>query len=325
MTVSVQPRPLTYSHTIGLLALTGKGFSNPVDACVASNGLVYVLNRSNAFQAPMGAVRVTICSLDEEYVSQFGGFGEDDGGFVWPTSIARDSQGHTYVSDEHRHDVQVFNRDHEFVRKFGGLGTGDGQLNRPSGLATDANDNLFVVDHMNNRIQKFGPDGAFITKWGTQGKDAGQFNLPWGITTDKQGNVYVADWRNDRIQKFTNDGEYISTIGSSGSGLGQLSRPSNVGVDDKGNVYVTDWGNERVVVFSDLGHPLTTITGDATMSKWGAEYLAANFELTEGRKIMTDGSAEKRMFGPTAVEIDDAGHVIVVDSCRHRLQIYTRG
>ncbi len=324
MVVSVQPRPLRYSHTIGLLALTGKGFSNPVDAAVAGNGLIYVLNRSNAFQAPMGAVRVTICTLDEEYVSQFGGFGEGDGGFIWPTSIARDTHGNCYVSDEHRHDVQVFNRDHEFVRKFGGLGSGDGQLNRPSGLATDGNDNLFVVDHMNYRIQKFSPDGTPITKWGSAGSDAGQFNLPWGICTDSTGNVYVADWRNDRVQKFTNDGEYISTIGSSGSGLGQLHRPANVGVDDRGNVYVADWGNERVAVFNELGFPLTVITGDATMSKWGTEFLGANPELTNGRKIMTDGSAEKKMFGPTAVEVDEQGHVIVVDSCRHRLQIYER-
>jgi len=324
MVVSVQPRPLKYSHTMGLLALTGKGFSNPVDVAVGQNGLVYVLNRSNSFQAPMGAVRVTICTLDEEYVGQFGGFGEGDGQFTWPTSLARDSQGNIYVSDEHRHDVQVFNRDHEFVRSWGGLGSGDGQMNRPSGLAVDGDDNVFVVDHLNNRIQKFSPDGKLVTKWGSAGNGAGEFNLPWGIGTDQQGQVYVADWRNDRVQKFTNDGQYIATIGSPGSGEGQLHRPANVAVDEKGNVYVADWGNERVSVFSDLGFPLTTITGDATMSKWGTEFLAANPELTEGRRIMSDGSAEKRMFGPTAVEIDEQGRVIVVDSCRHRLQIYNR-
>jgi len=133
MVVSVRPRPLKYSHTIGLLALTGKGFSNPMDVAVGQNGMVYVINRSNSFQAPMGAVRVTICTLEEEFVGQFGGFGEDDGKFIWPTSIARDSQGNVYVADEHRHDVQMFNRDHEFVRKFGGLGSGDGPCGQPGG------------------------------------------------------------------------------------------------------------------------------------------------------------------------------------------------
>jgi DNA-binding beta-propeller fold protein YncE len=134
----------------------------------------------------------------------------------------------------------------------------------------------------------------------------------------------VADWRNDRVQKFTNDGEYVATIGTPGSAEGQIKRPANVAVDEDGNVYVADWGNERVSVFTALGFPLTTIIGDATMSKWGAEFLSANQDLTEGRKVMADGTPEKRFWGPTAVEVDEQGRLIVVDSCRHRLQIYNR-
>ena len=324
MTVSVKVRPFRYSHTVGMLALTGRGFSNPIDLALGNNGLVYVLNRSNSFQAPMGAVRVTICTLDEEYVGQFAGFGTEDGELTWPTSIAIDSQGNVYVSDEHRHDVQVFGPDHTFVRKWGSYGAGDGQLDRPSGVAIDGDDNLLVADHMNNRVCKFSPEGQLLVKWGAPGSGPGEFNLPWGIGVDKHGQVYVADWGNDRVQKFTADGEYIATIGTSGSGDGQLRRPANVAVDDDGNVYVADWGNERVAVFTALGFPLTTMIGDSEMSKWGAEFLEANQDLTEGRKIMADGTPEKRLFGPTAVEVDDQGRVIIVDSCRHRLQIYER-
>src|SRR5215467_4830577 len=108
--VSVRSRPFTYSHTIGMLALTGRGFSNPVDLTLGEGGVVYVLNRSNATQAPMGAVRVTICTVDSEYLGQFAGFGEEDGQLTWPTGIDRDSRGNFYVSDEHRHDVQVFDK-----------------------------------------------------------------------------------------------------------------------------------------------------------------------------------------------------------------------
>jgi DNA-binding beta-propeller fold protein YncE len=325
MAVTVAPRPLRYSHTIGALALTGRGFSNPIDLTIVPNGMLYVVNRSNSSQASQGAVRVTICTIDQEYIGTMAGFGEEeDGGLVWPTAITHDSQGNIYISDEHRNDVQVFNRDHEFVRKWGTLGSGPSDMNRPAGLATDGDDNIFVVDHMNNRIQKRRPDGTVVSQWGSAGSGPGELNLPWGICTDKDGNVYVADWRNDRVQKFTNDGQYISTIGRSGSGIGELSRPANVAVDEKGNVYVADWGNERVSVFTDLGFPLTTIIGDSEMSKWGAEFLSANQDLIEGRKIMADGTPEKRLHGPTAVEIDEQGRVIIVDSCRHRLQIYER-
>jgi len=324
MVVTIAPRPLKYSHTVGNLALTGRGFSNPYDLTVVGGRVLYVLNRSNSNQASQGAVRVTICTVDEEYIGTMAGFGEEDGGLVWPTSITNDSEGNIYIADEHRHDVQVFNRDHEFVRKFGGMGSGPSDLNRPSGLAVDSNDNVFVVDHMNNRIQKRRPTGNVVMQWGSAGDGPGEFNLPWGICTDKDDNVYVADWRNDRIQKFTNDGQFISTIGRSGSGIGELNRPANVCVDKDGNVYVADWGNERVQVFSDLGFPITTIVGDSEMSKWGAEFLAANQDLIAGRKIAADPTPEKRLHGPTAVEVDDQGRVVIVDSCRHRLQIYEK-
>jgi len=324
MVVSVAPRPLRYSHTVGNLALTGRGFSNPYDIAVVDGRILYVLNRSNSNQASQGAVRVTICTVDEEYIGTMAGFGEDDGGLVWPTSIAADSEGNIYIADEHRHDVQVFNREHEFVRKWGTLGSGPNDMNRPSGLAVDSNDNIFVVDHMNNRIQQRRPDGTVVSQFGSAGDGPGEFNLPWGICTDASDNLYVADWRNDRIQKFTNDGQYISTIGRSGSGIGELNRPANVCVDKTGTVYVADWGNERVQLFSDLGFPITTVIGDSQMSKWGAEFLAANQDLVEGRKVAADMTPEMRLHGPTAVEVDEQGRVIIVDSCRHRLQIYER-
>ena len=324
MAVTIAAYPLKYSHSIGNLALTGRGFSNPYDLTVVGGRILYVLNRSNSNQASQGAVRVTICTVDEEYIGTMAGYGEDDGGLVWPTAITNDSEGNIYIADEHRHDVQVFNCNHEFVSKWGTYGSGPSDMDRPSGLATDANDNIFVVDHMNNRIQKRRPDGEVVLQWGSAGDGPGEFNLPWGICTDNDGNVLVADWRNDRIQKFTNDGQFISTIGRSGSGIGELSRPANVSVDKDGYVFVADWGNERVQVFSDLGFPVTTIIGDSEMSKWGAEFLSANQDLVEGRKIASDMTPEKRFHGPRAVKFDDQNRVIVVDSCRHRLQVYTR-
>jgi DNA-binding beta-propeller fold protein YncE len=324
MTVTIAPHPLKYSHTVGNLALTGRGFSNPYDLTVVGGRVLYVLNRSNSNQASQGAVRVTICTVDEEYIGTMAGYGEEDGGLIWPTSITHDSEGNIYIADEHRHDVQVYNREHEFVRKWGTYGSGPTDMDRPSGLATDADDNVFVVDHMNHRIQKRRPDGEVVLTWGSFGDGPGEFNLPWGVCTDKDGNVLVADWRNDRIQKFTNDGQFISSFGRSGSAIGELNRPANVAVAPDGTIYVADWGNERVQVYSDLGFPITAIIGDSEMSKWGAEFLSANQDLVEGRKIAHDMTPEKRFFGPTAVEIDEQGRVIVVDSCRHRLQIYEK-
>ena len=317
--------PLRYSHSIGVLGHGGRGFSNPVDVAIRSDGVMFVLNRSNPTQGPPGGLRIGIVKVDDqEFLGDFGSHGLEDGQFYWMTAIALDKHENIYITDEYRHDVQVFDRDGTFIRKFGSFGTGQGQFNRPSGVAVSNDDIVYVVDHLNHRIQKLTPTGEPIGSFGSQGTGPGQFDLPWGIAVDGQGDVYVADWRNDRIQKFTNDGQYISTIGSSGSDLGQLKRPANVAVDDQGKIYVADWGNERVQVFTALGFPLTTVIGDSEMSEWGKMYLAANQDLVEGRRIMADGTPEKRLFGPTAVEIDEQGRVIIVDSCRHRLQIYER-
>jgi len=323
MTVTIKRRPLQYSHTVGNLALTGQGFSNPMDLALGKEGRVYVINRSNPFQAVQGGVRVGIVTLEPEYIGQFGEFGEDDGGFVWPTSLAVDSQENIYVTDEHRHDVQVFNKDGEFVRKWGSFGSKPGEFNRPSGVAINSQDHVYIVDHLNNRIQMFTSDETLLGTFGSAGSGPGEFNMPWGIAIDADDRVYVADWRNDRIQKFTADGQYLALFGSSGSGIGQLNRPSNLGIDKEGNLYVADWGNDRVAVFNSLGFPITTLIGDHTHSLWGDKFLAANQDLVDARKVMADGTPEMRFWGPTAVEVDDQGRIIVVDSCRHRLQIYT--
>ena len=324
MMVIVAPPPYKYSHTIGLLALTGRGFSNPMNAAVTNDGVVYVVNRSNSTQAPMGAARITICNLEGEYLGEFAGYGTKDGTFVWPTGIDIDSNGNIYLADEHRHDIQVWDARHNFVRKWGSLGAADGQMNRPAGLAIDREDNVLVSDALNNRILKFTPEGRPLAKFGMPGSGEGQLNMPWGVGLDNQDNIYGADWRNDRVQKFSPDGMYLATFGSPGADVGQLRRPADVAVDSDGNVYVADWGNERVSIFEPDGYPLTSLVGDADLSKWGSEYISANEDIIRGRQIAADMSVEKRFWGPTGVVVDQAGHLIVVDSCRHRLQIYDR-
>ena len=320
MMVIVPPTPLKYSHTIGLLALTGRGFSNPMNAAITPEGIIYVANRSNSTQALQGAVRITVCNLAGDYLGEFGKYGMEDGAFVWPTAIDVDSQGNIYLADEHRNDVQVWDREQQFVRTFGG----DVQLNRPAGLCVDSRDTILVADALNNRVLRFSADGKLLDSFGSAGAGEGQFNMPWGIGVDASDNVYVADWRNDRVQKLTPAGEYLGTYGSSGSGVGELKRPADVCVDLDGNVIVADWGNERVAVFEPSGYPLTTLTGDADLSRWGAEYISANDDIIRGRRDAADMSPEKHFWGPTGVVCDKAGHVLVVDSCRHRIQIYDR-
>ncbi len=332
---AVKTFTLNYLKTIGVMNNNpvGRGFGHPVDLTAGRDGRIFVLNRH------AGLSRVGLCSLDEEYLGEFGSYGHGDGQFWLPTAIAMDSQERIYVADEFHHDVSVFDSSGEFIGKWGEFGSGKAQINGPSGLAIDSEDNIYVVDQHNNRVQKFTADGSHLLQWGEPGEAEGQFNLPWGITLDSQGNVYVADWRNDRIQKFTSEGKFVAAFGESGDGDGQFHRPAKPAVDSEGYIYVADWGNERVQVLGPDGSFQLKLRGRATLSKWAQEFLDVNPDESVTREqsnlipdlpphfntpYLVSTQTEPYFWGPASVNLDDEGRLYVTESSRHRVQVYQR-
>ena len=320
-------RTFRYSHTIGRQAFTGgPGFYQLTDLAVGKDGVIYVVNRGTPDRdTTHPGVRVTMANMDEEYLGEFGSYGEGDGQFIWPTSIAQDSQQNIYVSDEWLQRISVFDKKGQFLDKWGIGGSADGQFNHPSALAFDKEDHLYLADCTNHRVQICTKDGKFLGKFGSEGSGHGQFNMPWGITIDHQGEVYVADWRNDRVQKFSPDGKFLAGFGSSGNLIGQFNRPSGVAVDRDGDIYVTDWLNHRVQVFTPEFRYITAFKGDATMSKWGERGLRANPDQLRMWGLVRDMSPVQRFWFPVAVDVDEQGRVIIADGSRFRLQIYVKG
>ena len=331
----------TYSHTVGFLANQGRGFNNPVDVALDSQGILYVLNRAGPETAlRMPYKRVVMCTVDEDYLGELGTGGTGDGEFWWPSALAFDSDDRLYVADEALQRVSIFTKSGELLGQWGEQGPRDGQLDRPSAMVFDSEDNIYLTDSLNHRVQKFGKDGAFLGNWGEEGDGPGQFNMPWGIALDGNGDVYVSDWRNDRVQKFDPSGRYLAQWGSSGDGEGQFKRPSGLTVDPDGNIYVCDWGNERVQVLSPSGQVLACFRGDSVTSTWATAYFEANPDEGAARLAAdlepevnprsdrhreTSANVEKLLWGPTSVKLDGQGRIYIVDSLRHRLQIYRRG
>lgn len=330
-----------YSHTVGFYAQNGRGFNNPVDVALGRDEMLYVLNRAGSdISVRMSYKRVTMCTVNEVYHGEFSGGGIADGQIMWPAAIAIDREDNIYISDEALHRISVFDKQGHFLHQWGVQGHGEGELNRPAGLTFDTDDCLMVVDGLNNRVQRYAKDGQFLGQWGRGGNGAGEFNVPWGIATDSENQVYVADWRNDRIQKFDARGRHLASWGTSGIDEGAFCRPSGVAVDQDGVIYVADWGNERVQVLDPEGRFLALWRGESSLSSWAKDYFLSNQdELDEREKadmepaldrLPSDGfreesaSIEKLFWGPTAVKVDPQGRIFVVESCRHRIQVYQK-
>ena len=323
-------RQLVYNRTVGLTTIRIRGFYYPWSSALAEDGRLYVLRRCHDARG----VHVTVVDSDDEYIGTLGEWGEGDGQFIWPVSIAIDREQRLFISDDHLNRITVMSTDGEFINSWGDGGSGDGQLNGPCGLAFDSGNALLVVDHRNNRVQRFTVDGEFLGGFGAAGSAPGHFNLPWGVGLDRQDDIYVADWGNDRIQRFNARGEFVAAYGTPGRGHGEFRRPADVCVDEDGYIYVADWGNHRVQVLDSQGAFVQSLRGEATISKWAREFLDSNPIEAAAREEANlepdieffdehDASAhiEKYFWAPTSVTLYD-GRLYVVDSNRHRLQLY---
>ena len=329
-----------YIKTVGIVnnGYNGRGFANPYDIAFRPDGRIYVLNRCDPARA--AAIRVGVCNLDEEYLFEFGrGYGQGEGQFIWPVAMAFGNDDRLYVTDEYNHRVTVYDAEGEYVSQWGEAGSAPGQFNGPAGIAADSSGDLYISDQHNGRVQKFTPEGESIAAWGERGSAPGQFDLPWGVGIGADDSVYVADWRNDRVQKFSPDGDHLLTIGSAGGGEGQLSRPSGVSADSDGLIYVADWGNERVQVFAPDGSPAASLRGQATLSQWSMDYFSSNPDEWEVRQIAdlepdlpehlqtpyhVSSQVEPYFWGPVSVRLDHERRLYVVETNRHRFQVYTK-
>ena len=320
LTTVAAGRVFDYSYCIGMFGTSGQGFHYPQDFTLGTQGRIYIISRG----AEELGKRITRVTTDHEYLGQFGGGGSQDGQFIWPRSIDLDRDENIYASDEYLNRISIYDNEGAFLSSWGTPGNGDGELNGPSGVAFDPDDNVYVVDSVNSRVQKFTKEGKFLGKWGSHGAGDGEFNLPWGICVDRDSNVYVADWKNNRVQKFSPDGELLVKFEATSTGVGDLHGPMGIAVDSEGDVYVTDWGNHRLQVYGPDGAFVTTLVGDAQQpSPWTQAYIDANPDIVKARR-RANMEPEWRFHRPVAVNIDAQDRIFVLESYRHRLQVYNK-
>ena len=320
LTTTVAGRTWNFKKAVGRNAAAGNGFTQPYDVALGPEGVIYVLSRGAEGAGGVVAPnkRIGKVTMDDQFLGDFG-----HSEFTWPVALAVDSEGNLFCSDEHLNIIASYNEDGERIGEWGEVGSDEGQLNGPNGIAFDADDNLYVVDSGNGRVQKFTKDGSFLATFGSAGSDEGQFDKPWGITVDSSGDLFVADWGNDRVQKFSAGGTHLMTFGSAAGG--ELNHPSSVAVDSEGDVYVADWGNKRIQIYEPDGNVITSLHGDAVeFSAWAAEVINANPDAQKAYRRVQDRTQIGLLDRPVGITIDADDNLIITDSTRGRLQVYTK-
>ena len=181
----------------------------------------------------------------------------DDVKWVRPSGLAIDKKRkRIYISDTHKHRIQVFDEDSlKLIQTIGGTRGGEeGEMNFPTHLAINRkNGDLIVTDTMNARVQIFDYKGRFKLTFGQFGDGPGFFARPKGIGVDSEDHIYVADAGFNNIQIFDYEGTMLMAFSGFGQGRGSMILPAGIYVDEDDLIYVSDSFNERVNIYEFLG------------------------------------------------------------------------
>ena len=332
MTTTSTAQLLRYECTLGLSAMTGRGFYYPTDTVIGNNGRLYVVNRS--VEIVEIGVRVTICDMDSEFYGTFGHYGQEDGQFIWHAAGAMDSQGHIHLLDEYLHRVSAFDADGNFLQVWGTHGSGEGELDGPCGIAIDTDDALYISDTYNNRVQKFTASGVHLATIGE-----GTLSMPWKLTVAPSGDLYVADWGNDRIARFTADGEFVAILWEARN-RGRTARQTRKRRRRCGGQHLC----RRLGATSECKRSMPTATSSSFCAarrlspcgrptflninrEEGEARSRADLELDLGSLDPDDphdvsSKIEKYFWSPVSVKLDGEGRLFVTESNRARVQVY---
>ena len=117
-----------YSHYVGRRATAGMGFSQPVGVAAGKDGVLFVANRASP--------RITKATIDQDFISEFGRGGDEQGQFTWLTAIVLDQDERVYVADEWLNRITIFDADGNLLNTCGEAGDGEGHLSGPCLLYT---------------------------------------------------------------------------------------------------------------------------------------------------------------------------------------------
>jgi DNA-binding beta-propeller fold protein YncE len=170
-------------------------------------GLSYASGKKVLYAVDTLANRIYAFDREGALLFSFGGPGDKQGQFNFPTHIVAEPDGRLFVTDTMNFRIQVFDSRGAFISSFGHHGNGSGDFAMPKGIAVDKAGVVYVVDTLFDNVQLFNTKGSLLFTIGTRGNDEGEFWLPSGAYLDSEDKLYVCDTFNHRVQFFQMTGK----------------------------------------------------------------------------------------------------------------------
>lgn len=238
-----------YSPGGELLFKLGAGdgeFQKPNDIEIDSLGNIYVVDSA--------ADLVKVYNQDGSHNFSFGGTGNTNGLFNFPTAIAvNEINQEIIVTDYQITSAGV---------TMGMPGTSFAYLNKSAGKGA--------------RAQVFDMAGVHKLSFSKFGYDDGLLNKPLGVAVDPLGNIYIADASQNVVQVFSSTGVSLGTIFSPAN---PLRTPTDIVISPiTERIYIPSLNAGTVAVFGLTG----TYTVTASAGPGGAISPAGSFQAEHG-------------------------------------------
>lgn len=308
---------------------TAAQLTPPTDVAIDRDGNLFIADPFQDRARRVDGVTGIITTIAGGSASGFAG----DGGpaveavFDSLNSVALDSDGNLYISDEQNNRIRRVDGSTSIVETIAGGFVGDGlvateaSFSSPDAVVVGPDEALYISDVTAHRVRRVDPTtnvidtvaGNGIPDLSGDGGPATEASLsfPGPVTIDSRGNLYIGDLENVRIRRVDPDGT-ITTYAGGGASTAEgipavnasIGFTFGLDVDGLDNLYMAIIDEHKIRKVDAATGIITTVAGT------GAEGFSG------------DGgpAAEARLNYPTDVAVDGMGNIYVADSENDRIR-----